>query len=50
MFEGFEFSNYFPDESEAFAFHVFRRRRASKRRLTFGHLEQVVQRGAWFEP
>lgn len=51
-FDGFAFATYFPDEHEAVGEHWFRRLGFKDTRKPFrlGHLVDVVQRGAWFEP
>jgi hypothetical protein len=52
-FDGFDFSAYFPDETEAFLDHLLRLlgiRRESYKEIQIGHLVAVIQRGSWFEP
>ena len=52
MFDGLEFEQYFPNETEAIFYHLGRLvgYRGKKRKLTFGHLAAVVQLGRWFDP
>jgi len=50
-FEGFEFSSYFPDETEGL-FYYFGKLlglRSKKKRLSVGHLLSVIKAGHWFE-
>lgn len=53
-FEGFEFDVYFPDELDGFLMHIAKHLFGYKARrykdFRFGHLVQVVEAGAWFEP
>lgn len=49
-FDGFDFSRYFPDETEALSHHLLPHRRQRKKRLTVGHLHAVLAAGAWFDP
>ena len=51
-FSGFQFSRYFPDESEALGAHWARVLHLPLRResLTVQHLAAVAERGAWFDP
>lgn len=52
-FDGFEFAEYFPAETEAFWEHLgkmFRLSRRPRKRLSVQHLVQVIERGSWFEP
>lgn len=52
--EGFEFEAYFPDELDGFILHIAKRlfgHRAKRYKdFAFGHLVQVVEAGAWFDP
>lgn len=50
-FEGFEFSSYFPDETEGFLYHFGRLFGfiSKKKRLSVGHLLSVVKAGHWFD-
>jgi len=52
-FQGFSFSSYFPDETEACWFYLksfFGFRDRTRKPLTLGHLIAVVEEGVWFEP
>ena len=51
-FSGFQFEDFFPNETEALGDHVvqFLGFRPRKRSLTLGHLVCVVTKGGWFEP
>ena len=51
-FSKMPFSAYFPDETEALGVHWAKLigRRSSKKPLTVRHLENVIDRGVWFDP
>jgi len=51
-FEGFAFTTYFPSEHEVAGERWLRRLgfQDSRKPLSVGHLVDVIQRGAWFEP
>ena len=51
-FEGFVFNAYFPNETETMGEMWFRRLGFcdDRKAMTVGHLLDVIQRGAWFEP
>ena len=53
-FHEMHFDQYFPNEGEVFSEHILKllgfRKKARWRRLTIGHLIDVIQKGAWFEP
>ncbi|HWF65289.1 MAG TPA: DUF1493 family protein [Rhizomicrobium sp.] len=53
-FRDLHFDRYFPNEGEVFSEHILKllgfRKKAKWRRLTVGHLIDVIQKGAWFEP
>lgn len=52
VFEGFNFTDFFPSEGEvgSYAFLRFFGYKDKFKRLTFGHLVKVVEAGYWFEP
>ena len=51
-FSGFQFDEFFPNETEALGDHVLRFLgvRSRKKPLTLAHLARVVENGRWFEP
>jgi hypothetical protein len=53
-FHGLHFDRYFPNEGEVFPEHILKllgfRKKAKWQRLTVGHLVDVIQKGAWFDP
>jgi hypothetical protein len=53
-FREMSFEKYFPNEGEVFPEHILKllgfRKKAKWRRLTVGHLVDVIQSGKWFEP
>ncbi len=52
-FDGFKYDVYFPNETDALFDHlasIFGFRNKKKRNLLVGHLLDVIQCGAWFEP
>jgi uncharacterized protein DUF1493 len=49
-FEGFDFSDYFPNEPDALFYHILRLFGwAPKKSLSVRHLVAVVEAGKWFE-
>ena len=51
-FEGFKFTEYFPDDPSAIFYHIgnlIGLKRKFKL-FTFGHLVEVIKAGHWFEP
>jgi hypothetical protein len=50
-FDGFEFSSYFPNETEGLFYHFGKLfgLRSKKKRLSVGHLLSVIKAGHWFE-
>jgi hypothetical protein len=53
-YDGASFDEYFPNETDAFIEHLarvfFGWRDKKRKKLTVGHLLDVIQRGSWFEP
>lgn len=51
-FEKLDFSEYFPDETESFVWHLARLIgiKCKKKEMTVGHLLEVIQRKEWFDP
>lgn len=52
-FEGFKYETYFPNEVEDFWEYVgslFGFKRTERKHFWVGHLIDVIQKGAWFEP
>jgi hypothetical protein len=51
-FSEMKFSDYFPNESEAFFEHIGRiiGFKGQRKPLTVDHLLRVIEKGQWFEP